>query len=226
MTNVAAPTSQSGNAKPSPCPRRKSLQTMMNMNCKITDSIHPDHQDMELICDVLNELPKAQDCLQKQETDTEQSKRKKNSGRLLRKLSHLELMLFPSQNKSQANQAANQKGFIRTWSSQKSSKKNTGEGNSPKEQSMLNNEQRPGSQEGTSSFATKEGPEGGKLEASKVVPRRGRRPTLQEGLWRDRTIVKKGGILNQLSKEQLLLQEVLLKNVAVVRFHWLHVDYL
>lgn len=183
------------------------MQSMMNVNCKITDSIHPDHQDMELICDVfLDELPKKvyQDCLEKQDTDTEKSKGKRNNEKLLRKRSLLELILFPFQSKPQANQVANQNDSAITCDSQKSAKMYT-----VKENSNSNTEKRPGAQEEMSSSAPEEEPEERKLEAS-VLPSRGRCPTLEEGLWRDRSIVKKRGILSQLSKEELLLQEVLL----------------
>lgn len=191
------------------------MPAMMDKNCKITDSIHPDLQDTELICDVfLDEPPKKvyQDCQEKDDTSTEKSKGKRNSGQLLKKLSPLELILFPFQsNKPQAKQVANQKSSTTTCSRQTSSKRDTVEENSPREGSVSKPEKRADAQEETSSSASsEEEAEGSKLEASKEVPSRGRCLSLEVGLWQDRSIVKKRGILSQLSREQLLLQEVLL----------------
>ncbi|XP_041914006.1 ephexin-1 isoform X2 [Alosa sapidissima] len=207
---VETPTFQNGNTRSSPCSGRKSLPSMMNMNCKITDKIHPDHQDMGLICDVLlGEIPQKvyQHCQEKQDTDPEKPKGKR------KKLSPLELLLSPFQSKHQAKRAADQKDSTTTCDIQTSSKQDSLQEHSPKEISVSNPDKKPGAKENTCLSSSEEETEGCKLDDSKIVPSRGRLPTL-EGLWQERSIVKKKGILSQLSKEQLLLQESLFEVVT------------
>ncbi|XP_062412401.1 ephexin-1 [Sardina pilchardus] len=220
IQSVEIPTFQNGNTRSSPCPGRKSLPSMMNMNCKITDKIHPDHQDMDGI-------PKKvyQHCQEeKQNTESVKSKGKR------KKLSPLELLLSPFQSKHQAKRVADQKDSTTTCDSQMSSTEDNLQEHSPTEISVSNPDKKPGVQEDTCLSSSEEETERRKVEDSEIVSRRGRCPTL-EGLWQERSIVKKKGILSQLSKEQLLLQECLyevvttehtyLKSLDVVVEHFL-----
>ena len=203
-------TFQNGNSRPSPCAQRQFVPSLMEINHNMAASIHPEHQDMGLICDLfLDELPKKmyQDCQEKQDSDPEKPKTKRDH--LLRKLSPLaELILFPFQSKPQAKRVANQKDSSATCG-QRSSEEDSQQEHSPKEQPGSSPDKK-GAPEEEMSSSSEEEIEEHKLEDSKVLPSRGRRPTL-EGLWQERSLVRERGILSQLSKEQLLLQEVRLR---------------
>ncbi|XP_063056468.1 rho guanine nucleotide exchange factor 5 [Engraulis encrasicolus] len=73
------------------------------------------------------------------------------------------------------------------------------------------------------SILQKEDPEECALDDSKVLPMRGRCFSL-EGLWQERSIVRERGILNQLSREQILLQESLYEVVTSERSYLRSLD--